>query len=82
MKAIESPLEPTRLLAAETVPTNPVVPFAHVAAPALTGKVVTTPLTHHSLTGLYTDVIGIPRLRSAADAPPFATAFGLTVGPD
>ena len=53
-----------------------------VAAPALTGKVVTTPLTHHSLTGLYADVIGIPRLRSAADAPPFATAFGLTVGPD
>ena len=51
-----------------------------VAAPGLTGKLVTTALTHFSLTGLYDDVIGAPKLRAAATAPSFAAAFGLTVG--
>ena len=39
-----------------------------VAAPGLTGKVVTAALTHYSLTGLYDDVIGVPKLRDAATA--------------
>ena len=52
-----------------------------VAAPALTGKVVNAALTHYSLTGLYDDVIGTPKLRQAATAPSFAAAFGLAVGP-
>jgi hypothetical protein len=52
-----------------------------VAAPGLTGKVVTAALRHYSLTGLYDDVIGVPKLRDAATAPSFAAAFGLAVGP-
>ncbi len=52
-----------------------------VAAPALTGKVVTAALTHYSLTGLYDDVLGAAKLREAATAPSFAAAFGLAVGP-
>ncbi len=52
-----------------------------VAAPGVTGKVVTTPLTHYSLTGFYDDVIGAPKLRAAATAPSLAAAFGLAVGP-
>ena len=52
-----------------------------VAAPGLTGKVVTAALTHYSLTGLYDEVIGVPKLRDAATAPLFAAAFGLAVGP-
>ena len=45
----------------------------------LHGKVVTTPLTHYSLTGLIDDVARVPRLREAARAPSMASAFGLTV---
>jgi hypothetical protein len=52
-----------------------------VVGPGLTGKVVTAPLTHYSLTGLYDDVIGAPKLRDSASAPSFAAAFGLSVGP-
>jgi acid phosphatase len=52
-----------------------------VAAAGLTDKVVTAALTHYSLTGLYDDVIGAPKLRDSAAAPPFAAAFGLAVGP-
>lgn len=52
-----------------------------VAAAGVTGKVVTTALTHYSLTGLYDDVIGVPKLRNAAAAPSFTAAFGLVVGP-
>jgi acid phosphatase len=52
-----------------------------VASPGLTGKVVTAALTHYSLTGLYDDAIGAPKLREAATAPSFAAAFGLTVKP-
>jgi Phosphoesterase family len=51
-----------------------------VAAPGVTGKVVTAALTHYSLTGLYDDVIGAAKLREAATAPSFAAAFGLAVG--
>ncbi|GAA1915837.1 phosphatidylinositol-3-phosphatase [Nocardioides marmoribigeumensis] len=49
--------------------------------PGLDGKVVSTPLTHYSLTRLYDDVLGVPHLRGAADAPDLAKAFGLDVGP-
>jgi hypothetical protein len=52
-----------------------------VAAPGVTRIVVTAALTHYSLTGLYDDVIGAPKLRDAATAPSFAAAFGLAVGP-
>jgi acid phosphatase len=52
-----------------------------VVGPGLTGKVATAPLTHYSLTGLYDDVIGAPKLRDSASAPSFAAAFGLSVGP-
>jgi len=52
-----------------------------VAAAGLTGKVVTAPLTHYSLAGLYDDVVGAPKLRNSATAPSFAATFGLAVGP-
>jgi hypothetical protein len=52
-----------------------------VAAPGVTGKVVTVALTHYSLTGFYDDVIAAPKLRDAAPAPSFAAAFGFAVGP-
>ncbi|MGZ4449509.1 MAG: alkaline phosphatase family protein [Nocardioides sp.] len=44
---------------------------------SLHGKVVTSPLSHYSLTGLYDDVLGTARLRKAAGAPSMARAFGL-----
>ena len=37
-----------------------------VVAPGVTGEVVSAALTHYSLTGLYEDVIGAPKLRDAA----------------
>ena len=40
-------------------------------------RVVSSALNHYSLTGFYSDVLGTPRLRSAASAPSFAAAFGL-----
>ena len=43
-----------------------------------THKVVSSALTHYSLTGLYDDVIGASRLRKASTAPSMANAFGLT----
>jgi acid phosphatase len=43
-------------------------------------RVVTTPLTHYSLTGFLEDVIGAPHLRHARTAPSLAKAFGITVG--
>ncbi len=52
-----------------------------VAVPGLAHKVIAAPLTHYSLTGLYDDLIKAPRLRGAATAPSFASAFGLSVGP-
>ena len=53
-----------------------------VLHPSLDGahKVVSSPLTHYSLTAFYDDVIGAPRLRNAANAPPMADAFGLATG--
>ena len=52
-----------------------------VAVPGLTATAVPAALTHYSLTGLYDDVLGAPKLRNAATAPSFAANFGLTVGP-
>jgi phosphatidylinositol-3-phosphatase len=42
--------------------------------------VVTTRLTHYSLTRLYDEVAGLPYLRNAATAPSMATAFALPLG--
>ncbi len=50
-----------------------------VMHPSLAGKVVTTPLTHYSLTRFYADVAGVGRLNAAAAAPDMAAAFGLAV---
>lgn len=40
-------------------------------------QVVTTPLTHYSLTGFIDDVLHVDRLGSAATAPSMAAAFGV-----
>ncbi len=48
-----------------------------VLHPSEHGRVVTTPLSHYSLTGFYDSVLGAPALRNAATAPSFRTAFGL-----
>jgi acid phosphatase len=48
--------------------------------PSLDPGVVTTRLTHYSLTRLYEEVAGLTLLRGAATAPSMATAFGLPVG--
>ena len=50
-------------------------------APGVAHEVVSTPLTHYSLTGLLCDVAGVAPLREAAGAPSFAEAFGLHLGP-
>jgi acid phosphatase len=42
------------------------------------GMVVSTPLTHYSLTGLIDDAAHVPALRNAATAPSMKNAFGLT----
>jgi len=39
--------------------------------------VVTSPLSHYSLTGFYDAVLGTPMIRSAATSPSFRQAFGL-----
>ena len=44
-------------------------------------KVVSTALTHYSLTRLYDEVAGTKYLRSAATAPSMSKAFGLPIGP-
>ena len=44
-------------------------------------KVVSTALTHYSLSRLYSQTTGAAPLRKAAAAPDMAQAFGLTVGP-
>lgn len=41
-------------------------------------RVVTTPLTHYSLTRLYESVLGVRFLRRAATAPSMSAAFGIT----
>jgi acid phosphatase len=43
--------------------------------------VVSTPLTHYSLTRFLDDVAGVPYLRKAATAPSLTTAFGVTTRP-
>jgi len=48
-----------------------------VIHPSQNGHVVSTPLTHYSLTRLYEDVAGAPYLYNAATAPSMSTAFGL-----
>lgn len=53
-----------------------------VMHPDLNGKLVTTALTHYSLTKLQEQVAGVTTyLNGAAAAPDMAAAFGLTVGP-
>jgi len=50
-----------------------------VAVPGLSSQVTTAPLTHYSLTGLYSDIVRAPRLRGAGSAASFAATFGLPV---
>jgi hypothetical protein len=52
-----------------------------VVAKTLHHVVVSTPLTHYSLTRFYDDVLGAPYLRKAASAPSLTTAFGIDAGP-
>ena len=48
-----------------------------VVHPSQHGDVVTTPLSHLSLSRLYTEVLGVPRCARAATAPSMAAAFHL-----
>ena len=50
-----------------------------VIHPSQTARVVTTPLTHYSLTTLLTEVGHTACIGSGCGAPSFATAFGLTI---
>lgn len=52
-----------------------------VIHPSQRANVVTSPLTHYSLTRLYEEVAGTPYLFGAASAPSMATAFGLPLDP-
>ena len=47
-----------------------------VIHPSQDHRVLTTPLTHHSLARFYADVAGVPYLANAASAPSMTTAFG------
>jgi beta-glucanase (GH16 family) len=51
-----------------------------VIHPAVSAKVVSTPLTHYSLTRFYEDAAGTTHLNGAGSAPDMATAFGLYPG--
>jgi phosphatidylinositol-3-phosphatase len=51
-----------------------------VVHPSVQGVVTTSPLSHLSLSRLYSQVLGLPPLRGAASAPDMATAFGLALG--
>jgi hypothetical protein len=53
--------------------------LTEVIHPSQQSHVVTSPLTHYSLTRLYEDVAGVPHLFNAASAPSMATAFGLSL---
>lgn len=44
-----------------------------------THRVVSTPLTHYSLSRLYSDTLGAPPLNKAAKAPDLAAAFNLSI---
>jgi phosphatidylinositol-3-phosphatase len=48
-----------------------------VVHPSVRGVVTAQPLSHLSLSRLYSEVLGAPPLREAASAPSMATAFGL-----
>lgn len=50
-----------------------------VIHPSQKTHVVTTALTHYSLTRLYEEVAGVPFLYGAASAPSMSTAFGLAL---
>ena len=50
-----------------------------VIHPSQRSHVVTTALSHYSLTGLYQEVTGTPSLSGAAPAPSMTTAFGLPI---
>lgn len=51
-----------------------------VVAPGVSHAVVSSPLSHYSLSGLLSEVAGVAPLRKAAGAPSFAAAFGLHLG--
>lgn len=51
-----------------------------VIHPSQSHRVVTTALTHYSLTGLLCDVAHAPRLGAGATAPSMRTAFALPIG--
>lgn len=51
-----------------------------VIHPSQSADVVSTPLSHYSLTRLCEDVAGVPYLSNAATAPSMSQAFGLAVG--
>lgn len=44
---------------------------------SLSGKIVSSPLSHYSLTGYYAHIYGTEPLLNGASAPAFAAAFGL-----
>lgn len=48
-----------------------------VLTPRIRHKVVSSPLTHYSLTRFLAQVMGVPPLRNGATAPDMASAFGL-----
>jgi hypothetical protein len=50
-----------------------------VAHPGLHAKVVSTPLSHYSLSGLLSEVVGARPLFEAGSAPSMSTAFGLAL---
>ena len=50
-----------------------------VAHPSVRGVVASSPLSHLSLSRLYSEVLGVPPLREAASAPSMADAFGLAL---
>jgi len=51
-----------------------------VLHPSLSGKVVSTPLTHYSLNALLTQVGHAACIANGCSAPSFAQAFGLSIG--
>jgi phosphatidylinositol-3-phosphatase len=61
----------------EGVTSNPDPVLTVVLAPGVSGKVVSSPLNHYSLTRLYDEVLGAPLLRGAAGANSMSAAFGL-----
>jgi acid phosphatase len=53
------------------------VVLTSVLTPRIHHKVVTTPLTHYSLTRYIAQVLGVTPLRNGASAPDMGRAFGL-----